>query len=338
MPVLSRRWFLGSAATVGLVLATGSLFAGCVHPMLAGAELPGRVAHLGVLALTSAEDNAPYIAAFTAGMRDLGYTVGSNLVIDERFAGGREELLPDLANDLVERRVDVLVTGSTQATLAALQATHRIPIVFTNSGDPLGAGLVASLARPGGNATGLTSLNRALAGKRIELLRSASPNIKRVAVLWSDTAEGDVNETRAAAFWLGLQVDTIRVGHPDALQPSLQQALDSRPDAVVAISTPLINSFADQIARFALQHRLPTISEQREFAAAGGLMAYGANVVELSRRAATYVDKILSGAQPADLPVERAERFEMTINLRTLQALNLVLPQPLLLQAAEVVS
>ncbi len=148
----------------------------------------------------------------------------------------------------------------------------------------------------------------------------------------------DVEETGAAAFWLGLQVQAIRVGHPDGLEPSLQQALDSRPDALIAISTPLINSLASRIARFALQHNLPTISAQREFAAAGGLMTYGANGVELSQRAALYVDKILAGARPADLPVERAERFEMTINLRTLQALNLFLPQPLLLQATEVVS
>jgi putative ABC transport system substrate-binding protein len=147
-----------------------------------------------------------------------------------------------------------------------------------------------------------------------------------------------VNHTRATASWLGLHTETIRVGHPDDLESSLQQALDSRPDALVAISTPLINSFADRIARFALEHRLPTISEQRDFAAVGGLMSYGANVIELSQRAAIYVDRILSGARPADLPVERAERFEMTINLRTLQALNLILPQSLLLQATEVLS
>jgi putative ABC transport system substrate-binding protein len=296
------------------------------------------VATLGFLALNSAEDNAPIIAAFRAGMQDLGYTLGGNVVITERYADGRVELLTDLADDLVQQHVDVLVTASTEATLAAQQATSTIPIVFTTSGDPLGAGLVASLARPGRNATGLASLNRELAGKRLELLRWAVPNVKHVAVLWADASKSDVSETGSAAFWLGLQAETFRVSHPGELESRLQQVLDSQSDALVAISTPLINSFADQIASFGLLHHLPTISEQRDFAAAGGLMGYGANLIELSQRAALYVDKILLGARPADLPIERADRFELTINLRTAQALNLVLPQSLLLQATEVVS
>jgi putative ABC transport system substrate-binding protein len=338
MAPLTRRRLLRGATTAGLVLAGSGLLASCQRLTSLGTDPTGKVARLGFLALTSAEDYAPYIAAFRSGMRDLGYTLGTNLVIEERFAEGREELLPDLAYDLVRRRVDVLVTASTQASLAALQATSSIPIVFTNSGDPVGAGLVASLARPGGNATGLTSLNRELAGKRVELLRSAAPNIRRVAVLWADAAERDVNETRVAAVWLGLQAEPFRVANPGELEPSLQAAINTRPDALVALSSPLVNSFAARIASLATQHRLPTISEQREFAAAGGLLAYGANVVELSQRAAMYVEKILSGAQPADLPVERAERFELTINLHTSQALNLVLPEALLLQATEVVS
>jgi putative ABC transport system substrate-binding protein len=210
--------------------------------------------------------------------------------------------------------------------------------VFTNSGDPLGAGLVTSLARPGGNLTGLTSLNRELAGKRLELLKTAAPKINRVAVLWADAAEGDVNATRAAAYWLGLRPEVFRVSRLDDLPACLQAARDARVNALVTVSTALLNSASTAIASFASANRLPSISEQPEYAGAGGLLAYGANLSALSYRAASYVDKILSGANPGDLPVERAERFELTINLRTAQALNLVLPQPLLLQATEVVS
>jgi putative ABC transport system substrate-binding protein len=294
---------------------------------------------LGFLALTSAAEYAPYVDAFRAGLHDLGYGSGRReLVIEERYAQGRAEDLPALASELIERHVDVLVTASTQAGLAAVHATHTIPIVFTNSGDPLGAGLVASLARPGGNATGLTSLNRELAGKRLELLKTALPSISRVAVLWADAAERDVAETRATAFWLGIQTEDVRVASPDELESSLARVLATRPHALIAISTPLINSFRGRIAEFTREHRLPSISEQREFAAAGGLMAYGANLVELSQRAAMYVDKILAGAPPADLPVERAERFEVVLNLRAAQGLNLVLPQSMLLQATEVLS
>jgi putative ABC transport system substrate-binding protein len=338
MARLTRRRFLGGASAAGLLLAAGGCASSFAGPTVFGHDPVRRTARLGFLALTSADDYAPYIAAFRAGLRDLGYTVGQNLLIEQRFAQGREELLPELANELIRHGIDVLVTASTQASLAALRATRSIPIVFTNSGDPLGAGLVDSLARPGGNATGLTSLNRELAGKRIELLKTAAPSIKRLAVFWADAAERDVNETRAAAFWLGLQADVFRVATPDDIEASLQKARESRADALVAISTPLINSFAGRIASFAMQHRLPSVSEQREFAGSGGLIAYGANALQLSQRAAVYVDKILTGSRPADLPVERAERFELAINLRTAQALNLVLPQSLLLQATEVVS
>jgi putative tryptophan/tyrosine transport system substrate-binding protein len=338
MERLTRRRFLRGAATAGVALAAGGLFASCQHQTVLTTESSRKVARLGFLALTSADDYAPCLSALRASLRDLGYAEEHNLVIEPRFADGREELLPDLADDLVRRKVDVLVTAATQASLAAKQATNAIPIVFANSGDPIGAGLVASLARPGGNITGLSSLNRELAGKRLELLKTAAPGISRVAVLWADAAERDVNETRTSAFWLGLQTEELRVVRAADLHISLQAALDRRADALVAISTPLINSFNEDIARFTALHRLPSISEQREFAFAGGLMSYGANVVQLFQHAAVYVDKILSGANPADLPVERAERFELAINLWTAQSLGLLLPQSLLLQATEVVS
>jgi putative ABC transport system substrate-binding protein len=291
---------------------------------------------LGFLALTSDDDYAPYTSAFRDGLRDLGYAEGHNLTIEQRFAAGHEERLPALAAELVQGGVDVLVAASTQAALAAIAVTSTIPIVFFNSGDPLGSGVVNALARPGGNATGLTSLNRELAGKRLELLKTAAPNVSRVAALWADAAERDVNETRASAFWLGLQVETFQVSSPNDLEMSLEQVAAWRPDGLVAISSPLINSLSDRITDFTSDFRLPSISELSGYTQAGGLLAYGANLVELARRAATYVDKILSGASPTDLPVERAERFELSVNLRAAQRLGLLLPTVLLLQATEV--
>jgi len=335
---ITRRNLLRGAAATGLLTLGGATLASCQRPDVVEISSPRPAARLGFLAVTSAAEYARYTDAFRAGLRELGHVEGSSITIDERFAEGREELLPQLAADLVSSGVDVLVTASTQASLAAIGATSSIPIVFFNSGDPVGSGLVQSLARPGGNATGLTSLNVELAGKRLELLRVASPNITRVAALWADAAERDVNETRAAAFWLGLQVDAFRVTGPDDLQSALDKVREVKPDALVAVSSPLLNSFRDAITDFTSDARLASISELSEFAESGGLLAYGANLTELARRAATYVDKILNGARPGDLPVERAARFELAVNLRAAQRLGLLLPQSLLLQATEVVT
>ena len=339
MSGITRRNLLRGAAATGLLAAGSGILASCQRPLVASAApAPRAAARLGFLALTSAADYAPYTSAFRAGLHDLGYMEGRNISIDERFAQGREELLPGLAADLVARGVDVLVTASTQAALASTATTSTVPIIFFNSGDPLGAGLVNNLARPGGNATGLTSLNRELAGKRLELLKTAAPGITRVAALWADAAERDVNETRSSAFWLGMQIETFRVGGPDDLESTLQKVTDSRADALVAISSPLINSFREQITDYTSERRLASISEVSEFAESGGLLAYGANLGDLARRAATYVDKILMGARPADLPVERAARFELAVNLRAAQRLGLLLPTSLLLQATEVIA
>src|SRR5262249_54016000 len=244
---LTRRRFLRGAASGGVAIAAG-LLASC-HQASISFEPPRKVATVGFLALTSADDYAPYLGALRAGLRDLGYAEERNLAIEARFADGHDEQLPELAQDLVRRKVDVLVTAATQASLAAKRATSTIPIVFANSGDPIGAGLVATLARPGGNVTGITSLNRELAGKRLELLKTAAPTISRVAVLWADAAERDVGETRTSAFWLGLQTEELRVVRAADLESTLQTALERRADALVAISTPLINSFKADIAR-----------------------------------------------------------------------------------------
>jgi putative ABC transport system substrate-binding protein len=337
MTGITRRSLLRGAAATGLLAATGAAVAACQRPLLT-APAERKPARLGFLALTTADDYAPYTSAFRAGLHELGYAEGRNIVIEERFAQGHEDLLVGLAMALVRSGVDVLVTASTQAALAAIAVTSNTPTVFFNSGDPLGSGLVSGLARPGGNATGLTSLNRELAGKRLELLKTAAPNVTRVAALWADAAERDVNETRASAFWLGMQVETFRVAGPNDLDNCLQQVAAYAPQGLVAISSPLINSFTDRITDFTNDLRLASISELSGFAERGGLLAYGANLVELARRAATYVDKILAGARPSELPVERAERFELAVNLRAAQRLGLILPPPLLLQATQVVA
>jgi putative ABC transport system substrate-binding protein len=196
--------------------------------------------------------------------------------------------------------------------------------------------LVYSLTRPGANATGLSSVSPELAGKRLELLKTAAPRISRVAILWSSGAEQDVLEARTSANWLGLDVEVMPAVTPDDVDTSLRAALEARADALFAISTPVVNTFNADIARFAIAHNLASIAEQHDFVAAGGLMAYGASTFELCRRAATFVDKIASGARPSDLPVERADRFQLSINLRTAELLKAVLPERLLLQAEEV--
>jgi putative tryptophan/tyrosine transport system substrate-binding protein len=329
---LTRRRFLLRAASATLAAGTALAF-GCEVPT---ATTPTRHVRIGWLALTSAEDNAAYTAALLGGLADLGYTEGQNLTLEQRYADGQQDLLPTLARDLLQAPVDVTVTSGTDATLAAIRTSSRLPVVFTNVGDPLGSGLVYSLSRPGGNATGLSSVSPELAGKRLELLKTAAPRISRVAVVWSAGAEQDVLEARTSAHWLGLDVEVMPAVTPDDVDTSLRAALDSRADALFAISTPVVNTFNAEIARFAIAHNLTSIAEQRDFVAAGGLMAYGASTVELCRRAATFVDKILSGASPSDLPVERADRFQLSVNLHTAELLKAVLPERLLLQAQEV--
>jgi putative ABC transport system substrate-binding protein len=295
------------------------------------------MAMIGWLALSSAEDNATYRAAFRAGLNDVGYVSGQDFVIHERYADGRPDALLDLASDLAKQRLDVIVAAGTEAAVAATQAAPNTPVVFTISGDPLGAGLADSLAHPGSSATGLTSQNPQLTGKRLELLKTALPRVKRVIVIWADGTQQDMLDAQMAADELGLQVSIVPVATEADVQTSLQTALDIEADALAAVSGPVIQAFGADIARFAFQHRLPTISEQRDFVAAGGLMAYGADAVALCRRAAVYVPKIIAGAAAADLPVERPDRFELVLNFQTAQRFNIALPQSLLLQATEVI-
>jgi ABC-type uncharacterized transport system substrate-binding protein len=278
---------------------------------------------------------------FLQGLRELGYVEGQNLIMERRYAGERAERLPDLATELVRLPVDVLVTGSGEPVVRVLQhATSTIPIVMAVSADPVGAGLVVSLARPGGNITGLSIMAPEGGRKRLEFLKEAVPQAARVAVLWNTASRGkesEWQETQGAAGALGVTLHAVEVRGPDDFDGAFAAIARERPDALLTFSDPLTLNHQRQIVDFATQHRLPLVSEVKEFAEAGGLMTYGASLPALTRRAAYYVDRILKGAKPADLPVEQPTKFELVLNLKTAQALGITMPPSLLILADEVI-
>jgi putative ABC transport system substrate-binding protein len=274
------------------------------------------------------------------GLRELGWIEGQNVGLEYRYANNKLEQLPNLAAELVRLKVDVIVTGGEAGIRAARGATSTIPIVMANSGDPVGTGLITSLSRPGGNMTGLSLLTPDLGGKRLELLKETVPKVSRVAVLWNPTNAVKVLElksTEVAAKALGVTVTSFEVRAPTDFGRAFAAIGREHPTALITLTDPLTLGHQKQIAEFAAKSRLPMIAENREFAEAGGLMTYGPNLLDLWRRAATYVDKILKGAKPADLPVEQPTKFELVINLKTAKALGLTIPQSILLRADEVI-
>ncbi len=308
-------------------------------PLAADAQPPGKVYRIGVLSPGSLGPSPP-IEAFRQELRDLGYTEGRNMAIEWRFSGGRLDPLPDLAAELVRLKVDVIFAINTPAVQAAKNATGTIPIVMTRVSDPVRTGLVASLARPGGNITGLTQMSPELTGKRLELIKQALPRVSRVALLWNSANTGhtlQVRETGAASRQLGVRIQILGVQGPNELQSAFDAATRERAGALFVIDDLMISSHQTRILELAAKHRLPVISQFREFVEAGGLMAYGPNNDEMFRRAATYVDKILKGAKAADLPVEQPTRFELVVNLRTAKALGLTIPQSILIRADQVI-
>ncbi len=309
----SRRRFVQN----GLALAGLGLLAGC-GITLPQAQQRARVPRLGYLALSA----GIFAGEFHQGLRELGYVEGQNILIEWRFAEGREERLPELAAELVRLQVDVIVTQGVEE--AARQATSTIPIVMATSADPVATGAVASLAHPGGNVTGLTAAGPELGPKRLELLKEALPGVSRVAVLWDSSDRGKAVEMRgieAAARTLGVQVQSLEVRGPDDFEAAFEAATDGRAEALMPLRSPLIAFQRSRIVDLAAMNRLPAMYSGREFVDAGDLMSYGPNQTDSFRRAATYVDKILKGAKPADLPVERPTKFELVINLKTTQAL-----------------
>ncbi len=310
-------------------------------PLTGFAQQPGKVWRIGFLSAYSRRflvDDGRF-TAFLAGMRDLGYLEGKNLVIEGRYADGHYERLPEFASELTRLNVDVIVAAPSPAIRAAQQATTTIPIVFPATGDPVGSGFVASLARPGGNLTGLSNTTLDVAAKTLDLLRTILPRMSLVAVLanpGSSTEAAMLKSIAAAAQKMGVQVLTVEARTPGEIEAAFATMRQDRAEAVVVVADALMNMQRRQIAELAIKFRLPSITQGRIFASAGGLMSYGADTTESYRRAAAYVDKILRGANPGDLPVEQPTKLELVINLKTGKALGLTIPQSLLLRADEV--
>jgi ABC-type uncharacterized transport system substrate-binding protein len=325
-----RRAFLGTMA--GFLAAR----------LAAEAQQPGNSYRIGYLGTSppSTPDSLRNVEAFRQGLGELGWVEGKNIVIEWRYSAGRGERFPDLAAELVRLKVDLIVAVAAPATHASKQATTTIPIVGIALSDPVGQGLVASLARPGGNVTGLATLFPELAAKRLKLLKETLPGVSRVAVLWNAANPGNVlqiGETKVAAQTLGLRLQSVEVRGPKDFQGAFAAMTRGRPEALVSLADPLIFTYQTQIVDFAAKSRLPAMHPFRESVEAGGLMAYSVNIPDMFRRAATYVDRILKGAKPADLPVEQPTKFELVINLKTAKALGLTIPQSFLQRADEVI-
>jgi len=328
--VNARRNLLVAASAV--LLAT---------PLATLGQQPSKVARIGYLAGSSLTDNDRYVKVFRESLHELGYVEGKNLVIEYRWAEGHFERLPDLAAELVRLRVDVIVAVGDPVILAAKQATSTIPIVMASVGDPVGRGFVATLARPGGNITGVSNLAVALTGKWLEYLKQIVPTLSQMAVLRNASNPTHAlfwAEAQSAAARLGLQLQGVEVRTSDDVDGAFATIIRERSAALVVLPDPLLAGFLrGRIAELAMRNRLPAMYTFKEQAEAGGLLSYGPSLSVNYRHAATYVDKILKGAKPADLPVEQPTKFELVINLKTAKALGLTIPQSLLLRADEVI-
>jgi putative ABC transport system substrate-binding protein len=306
-----------------------------------GAEAQGqnKIRRLGVLTGGSASSDSTRIPAFVQGLRELGWVEGRNIVIEYRYAEGKLDRLKKLASELAASGVDIIVAQAPAAVRAAKTASSTIPIVMAHGGDPVAQGFVASLARPGGNVTGLSNFSAELGGKRLELLTEALPNVSRVAVIWNPDAPGPVlsfKELEIAAKALKVQLQSLQVRGPDDFEGAFQAARE-RAGSLVVIQDVVTVTNLKRIVELAAKNRLPAVYMEKEFAEAGGLMSYGPNQPEMFRRAATYVDKILKGAKPADLPVEQPTKFELVINLKTAKQIGLTIPPNVLARADKVI-
>jgi putative ABC transport system substrate-binding protein len=327
-----RRITIGFITTLALgLLAT---------PLPADAQQAGKVHFIGLLETGSISRRAHLWEALRKQLRELGYLEGHNIALESRGADGKYERLPDLAAELVRLKVSVIVTAGTRAAQAAKKATTTIPIVMATCADPVGVGLVASLPRPGGNITGVAMRSTEISGKRLELLKEVVPGLSRVAVLHNPGAgisERALKEMQVAAQALGVQLQILEVARPEDLDSAFLAMARDRPDALVVISTPMLYSARRRIVALAAKHRLPAIHHWEAYVDAGGLMAYGPDLAEGFRLAAIYVDKILHGTKPADLPMVQPRKFDLVINLKTAKALGLTISPMLLYQATKVI-
>ena len=325
-----KRIFFSAVATI--ILAS-------VYP--AAAQQPKKIARIGFLAAPAWTGVAHFTEAFLQGLRELGYVEGQNIVIEYRLADGNFERLPDLAAELVRLKVDVIVASVTQASLAAKNATGTIPIVMVAVGNPVVSGLISSLARPGVNITGTSAMSDEVAGKQLELLKESLPKVSRVAALWNPAnpifQALQVKETKDTAQALGVQLQMLEARGPEEIERAFAATARERTGALLVLIDPVFTTYRKRIADLALKGRLPAVSGIREYPEAGLLLSYGPNFPELYRRAATYVDKILKGAKPADLPVERPTKFEMVINLKTAKQIGVTIPQSVLYRADKVI-
>ena len=308
-------------------------------PLAARAQQAAKLPTIGYLGSGTPLTDSQWLAAFVQRLRELGWIDGRNVAIEIRWAEGRAERYAEIAAELVRLKVDVILTHNTPPILAAKQATSVIPIVFATAGDPVGTGVVASLARPGGNVTGLSTQLNDTAGKRLELVREVVPNLRRLAIIGNignPITVLEMNEVKAAAHTFGLEVSVLDIRRADDIGSAFD-ALKGQADALYLCGDPLITTNRIRINTLALGARLPTMSVFRQYVEAAGLMSYGPNYPDLFRRAADLIDKILRGAKPADIPVDQATKFDLTINLTTAKVLGLTIPESFLLRADEVI-
>jgi putative ABC transport system substrate-binding protein len=331
LPEMPRRTFMAMIA--------GGLLAA---PLAAEAQRVGNFPRIGMLSFTApgTQEESRRIETLKKGLRELGYVEGQTIAIEYRHSGGRDELLPRLAAELVDLKVNVILTYGTKATRAAKQATSTIPIVMLTVLDPVGAGLVPSLARPGGNITGSSEVSEELSAKRLELLKEAVPKAKRIAVLMDPTHPTnalDLKSTKIAAQALGVTLQSLEVRASSELDSALARMIRQHVDALIVLSGDLLFTHRRHILDVASKNRVPAIYGWREGAEAGALLSYGVDIADNYRRAAAFVDKILKGAKPADLPVEQPSKFELVVNLKSAKALGLTIPPSLLQRADEVI-
>ncbi len=322
--------------TIGLLITLA--LATLLVPAVSHAQRPAKIPRIGIIG--DWPEDSPSWEVFRQGLRDLGYVEGQNLAMEWRFTEGNLDRLAETATELVRLQMDIIVTTGTPATRAAMHATTTIPIIMVSAGDPLRAGLVASLARPGGNVTGSTILGPELSAKRLQLLKEILPTASRVAFLWNPTNPANVlhfEDIQAGARALGVTLHSAEVRHPSEFESAFAAMRRERPDALIITADAMHQQHVGQILDFAAKSRLPVMSNVKENVVGGALVSYGASQSELFQRAALYVDKIVKGTKPGDLPVQQPTQFELIINLKTAQALGLTIPPILLFQADEVI-
>jgi putative ABC transport system substrate-binding protein len=332
---VTGRWLTERLAVALFALAL------LAAPFAAKAQPERKVWRIGFLGDGPRAERAPIsIVPFREGLRELGYIEGQNILIEERWSEGQSDRMVELVADLVRLNVDVIVTHGVQGTKAAQGATRTIPIVMAVSPDPIGTGLVASLARPGGNTTGMTDQVAELSGKEIEILREVVPRVRRVAILWNERNPGarvTFERTRSAAQESGLAITTVAVRGPEDLDAAVERAAKRRPDALIVVHDVLTVGHRTRIARLAVKHGLPSICASSPFVDAGGLVAYAPSLTGLFKRAAVFVDRTFRGAKPADIPIEQPTTFQLRINLKTAKALGLTIPPSVLARADEII-